>query len=206
MKGFLDRPIGNTQIIFNQIFSVSISSLYFVFFSPFFYSFFCSLCWLSALSLSLSLSLSLPPSLPPFIPFLLWLLVFFSQLLSLLASLSFMLLFPILHWVLISIQFILLSTSCSFELFFYTSFLTILGDVRFSIEIGGGKKGEIPDLFNVAILLKSSQIKAIYYIRLFYKFLRWGTHLYMSLFPSICPSVCCTPYLRNCTLSNHTFW
>ena len=63
MKGFLDRPIGNTQIIFNQIFSVSISSLYFVFFFPFFYSFFCSMCWLS--DLSLSLSPSLPPSLPP---------------------------------------------------------------------------------------------------------------------------------------------
>ena len=55
MKGFLDRPIGNTQIIFNQIFSVSISSLYFVFFFlPFFYSFLCSMC-------SLSLSLSPPP-------------------------------------------------------------------------------------------------------------------------------------------------
>ena len=137
MKGFLDRPIGNTQIIFNQIFSVSISSLYFVFFFPFFLLIFLfhvltvwSLCLsdlsvclisLSVWSLSLSLSLSLSPP-------------------------------------------------------------------------------------NVAILLKSSQIKAIYYIRLFYKFLWWGTHLYMSLFPSICPSVCCAPYLRNCTLSNHTFW
>ena len=115
MKGFLHIPIGNTQIIFNQIFSVSISSLYFVFF--------------------FSLSLSL-----------------------------------------------------------------------FSIEIGGDKKGEIPDLFNVAILLKSSQIKAIYYIRLFYKCLRWGTHLFTSLFPSVCPSACCAPYLRNWTLSNHNFW
>ena len=199
MKGFLDRPIGNTQIIFNEIFLFLLSILFFFSLFSTHFSVPCADC---LISLSLSLSLSLPP----FIPFLLWLLVFFSQLLSLLASLSFMLLFPILHWVLISIQFILLSTSCSFELFFYTSFLTILGDVRFSIEIGGGKKGEIPDLFNVAILLKSSQIKAIYYIRLFYKFLRWGTHLYMSLFPSICPSVCCAPYLRNCTLSNHTFW
>ena len=43
---------------------------------------------------------------------------------------------------------------------------------------------------------------------------RWGTHLYMLLFPSVCPSVrpyvcppiCRTPYLRNRTLSNHNFW
>ena len=31
-----------------------------------------------------------------------------------------------------------------------------------------------------------------------------GTHLYMSLF-SICRSVCCAPYLRNCTSCNHKF-
>ena len=61
MKGFLDRPIGNTQIIFNQIFSVSISSLYFVFFfSPFFLLIFLFHV-LTVWSLSLSLSLSLPP-------------------------------------------------------------------------------------------------------------------------------------------------
>ena len=39
---------------------------------------------------------------------------------------------------------------------------------------------------------------------------RWGIHLYMSLFPSVslsvCLSVCCTPYLRNHTSSNHNFW
>ena len=41
-------------------------------------------------------------------------------------------------------------------------------------------------------------------------FFRWGTHLYMSLFPSVCPSVhpsiCHAPYLRNRTSSNHNFW
>ena len=36
--------------------------------------------------------------------------------------------------------------------------------------------------------------------------LRWGTHLYMSLFPSVHPSVCRTPCLRNRTPSNHNFW
>ena len=42
---------------------------------------------------------------------------------------------------------------------------------------------------------------------------RWGTHLYMSLFPSVRPSVSpsvhCTwsrPYLRNRTSSDHSFW
>ena len=35
---------------------------------------------------------------------------------------------------------------------------------------------------------------------------RWGTHLYISLFPSIHPSVFCAPYLRNHTSSNHNFW
>ena len=64
MKGFLDRPIGNTQIIFNQIFSVSISSIYFVFFFPFFLLIFLFHV-LTVWSLSLSLSLSLPPSRPP---------------------------------------------------------------------------------------------------------------------------------------------
>ena len=35
----------------------------------------------------------------------------------------------------------------------------------------------------------------------------WGTHLYMSLFLSICLSVCCAPYLRNHTyLSDHIYW
>ena len=28
----------------------------------------------------------------------------------------------------------------------------------------------------------------------------------MSLFPSVCPSVRCAPYLRNRTSSNHNFW
>ena len=39
---------------------------------------------------------------------------------------------------------------------------------------------------------------------------RWGTHLYMSLFlsvhPSIRPSVCRAPYLRNRRSSDHNFW
>ena len=39
---------------------------------------------------------------------------------------------------------------------------------------------------------------------------RWGTHLYMSLFPSahpsVCPFVCCTQYLRNHISSDHKFW
>ena len=37
---------------------------------------------------------------------------------------------------------------------------------------------------------------------------RWGTHLSMSLFPSVhlCPSVCCPPYLRDCTSSDNNFW
>ena len=41
----------------------------------------------------------------------------------------------------------------------------------------------------------------------------WGTHLYMSLFPSVrplspsvCPSICCGPYLRNYTLCYPNFW
>ena len=34
---------------------------------------------------------------------------------------------------------------------------------------------------------------------------RWGTHLYVSLFLSVCPSVSCTPYLKNRTSSNN-FW
>ena len=32
---------------------------------------------------------------------------------------------------------------------------------------------------------------------------RWDTHLYMSLFLSVCLSVCCAPYLRNHTWSGH---
>ena len=36
--------------------------------------------------------------------------------------------------------------------------------------------------------------------------IRWGTHLYMSHFPSVCPFVCRVPYLRNRTLSDHNFW
>ena len=35
---------------------------------------------------------------------------------------------------------------------------------------------------------------------------RWDTHLYMSLFPSACPSVHRAPYLRNRTSSDHNFW
>ena len=42
------------------------------------------------------------------------------------------------------------------------------------------------------------------------KFFRWGTHLHMSLFSSVRPSVrlpvCHAPYLRNRTSSNHNFW
>ena len=42
------------------------------------------------------------------------------------------------------------------------------------------------------------------------KIFRWGTHLYMSLFPSvrlsICLSVCHAPHLRNHTSSDHNFW
>ena len=37
-------------------------------------------------------------------------------------------------------------------------------------------------------------------------FFRWGTHLYVSLFPSVRPYVCCTPCLRNRTSSNHNVW
>ena len=44
----------------------------------------------------------------------------------------------------------------------------------------------------------------------FIPFFRWNTHLYMSVFPSICPSVhsfvCCARYLRNYTSSDHNFW
>ena len=47
---------------------------------------------------------------------------------------------------------------------------------------------------------------------------RWGTHLYMSLFPSVrlsiclfvclsvCPSFVCAPCLRNRTSCDHNFW
>ena len=38
--------------------------------------------------------------------------------------------------------------------------------------------------------------------------IRWGTHLYMSLFPFVHP-VCplfCAPYLRNCRSFDHNFW
>ena len=35
---------------------------------------------------------------------------------------------------------------------------------------------------------------------------RWGTHLYMSFFLSVCLSICCAPYLRNHTSSDHNFW
>ena len=41
-------------------------------------------------------------------------------------------------------------------------------------------------------------------------FFRFGTHLYMSLFPSlrlsVCASVCCRSYLRNNTSSSHHPW
>ena len=37
-------------------------------------------------------------------------------------------------------------------------------------------------------------------------FFRWGTHLYMSLFLSVCPSDCSAPYLRNHTSSDHNLW
>ena len=39
-------------------------------------------------------------------------------------------------------------------------------------------------------------------------FIRWGTHLYMSLFLSVRLSIRspCTTSLRNCTSSNHNFW
>ena len=36
-------------------------------------------------------------------------------------------------------------------------------------------------------------------------FFRWGTHLYMSLFPFVCPSVCCAPYLKNSIAYDHDF-
>ena len=39
-----------------------------------------------------------------------------------------------------------------------------------------------------------------------YFFFRWGTHLSMSLFLSVCLSVCRTPYLRSRTSSNHDLW
>ena len=32
---------------------------------------------------------------------------------------------------------------------------------------------------------------------------RWGTHLYMLLFLSVCLFVCCTLYLRNCALYHY---
>ena len=35
---------------------------------------------------------------------------------------------------------------------------------------------------------------------------RWATHLYKSLFPSIHPSVCHAPYLKNSTSFDHNFW
>ena len=35
---------------------------------------------------------------------------------------------------------------------------------------------------------------------------RWGTHLYMSLYPSVRPSVRRAPYLRNRTSYDHNFW
>ena len=34
---------------------------------------------------------------------------------------------------------------------------------------------------------------------------RWGTHLYMSLFLSVCPSICRASYFRNCTSCDHYF-
>ena len=37
-------------------------------------------------------------------------------------------------------------------------------------------------------------------------FLRWGTHLYMSLFPFVCPTICRAPYLKNHTSCDHNFW
>ena len=36
-----------------------------------------------------------------------------------------------------------------------------------------------------------------------FAFLRWGTHLYMSL---VCSSICCAPYIRKCTSCDHKFW
>ena len=43
-----------------------------------------------------------------------------------------------------------------------------------------------------------------------YWFFRWGTHLYMSFFPYLCPSVrpsvFCAPYLNNHISSNRRFW
>ena len=35
---------------------------------------------------------------------------------------------------------------------------------------------------------------------------RWGTHLYMSLYPSVRPSARRAPYLRNRTSYDHNFW
>ena len=35
---------------------------------------------------------------------------------------------------------------------------------------------------------------------------RWGTHLYMSLFLPVHPSICCAPYLRKHTSCDHNFW
>ena len=49
------------------------------------------------------------------------------------------------------------------------------------------------------------------YIYIYYVFIiRWGTHIYVSLFPYAHPSVCLSihriPYRRNHTSSNHNFW
>ena len=42
------------------------------------------------------------------------------------------------------------------------------------------------------------------------KIFRWGTHLYISLFPSghlsVRLSICRAPYFRNCTSCDHYFW
>ena len=40
----------------------------------------------------------------------------------------------------------------------------------------------------------------------YYFLFRWGTHLHISLFPSVCPSVHCGPCFRNCTSCDHYFW
>ena len=37
-------------------------------------------------------------------------------------------------------------------------------------------------------------------------FFRWDTYLYISLFPSVRPSVCRAAYLMNRTSSDHNFW
>ena len=45
-----------------------------------------------------------------------------------------------------------------------------------------------------------------YHIQFLHLVFRWSTHLYMSLFLSICLSLCHTSYLRSHTSSDHNFW